>query len=102
MVISKLSQGVTDDKDEMGSSASSDHGIVQESVRAIKKRIPELLVATDVCLCEYTSHGHCGVVREKGDEYEIVNDETVELLARELKVRLDRLNIVEKNRASFL
>ena len=75
--------GVTEDKDELGSCAYNDQGIVQQSIREIKKRFPELLVATDVCLCEYTSHGHCGVVRQKGSEYEIVNDETVELLVRE-------------------
>jgi len=75
--------GVTQDKDEVGSCAYSEQGIVQQSIREIKKRFPELLVATDVCLCEYTSHGHCGVVRKKESEYEIVNDETVELLVRE-------------------
>lgn len=75
--------GVVEEKDETGSCAYDEHGIVQESIREIKKRMPELLVATDVCLCEYTSHGHCGVVREKESEYEIVNDETVELLVRE-------------------
>jgi porphobilinogen synthase len=75
--------GVTEDKDEVGSCAYNDQGIVQQSIREIKKRFPELLVATDVCLCEYTSHGHCGIVRKKGSEYEIVNDETVDLLVRE-------------------
>lgn len=75
--------GVTEDKDEVGSCAYSEQGIVQQSIREIKKRFPDLLITTDVCLCEYTSHGHCGVVREKGSEYEIVNDETVELLVRE-------------------
>ncbi len=75
--------GVTDDKDEVGSNAYNDNGIIQETVREIKKRFPELLVATDVCLCEYTSHGHCGVIHEHDGEYEIANDETVELLVRE-------------------
>lgn len=75
--------GVTDDKDEVGSNAYNDNGVIQESVREIKKRFPELLVATDVCLCEYTSHGHCGIVHEHNGSYEVANDETVELLVRE-------------------
>lgn len=75
--------GVTSKKDEVGSEAYNDEGIIQETVREIKKRFPELLVATDVCLCEYTSHGHCGVVHKHGNEYEISNDETVELLVQE-------------------
>ena len=75
--------GVTSKKDELGSEAYNDEGIIQETVREIKKRFPELLVATDVCLCEYTSHGHCGVIHKHGNEYEIANDETVELLVQE-------------------
>jgi porphobilinogen synthase len=75
--------GVTEEKDEVGSCAYDDNAIVQQTIREIKKRFPELLVATDVCLCEYTSHGHCGVVRQNGSDFEIVNDETVELLVRE-------------------
>lgn len=76
--------GITDEKDETGSSAHTENGIVQRSVREIKKRFPELLVATDVCLCEYTSHGHCGIVHETGNgEFEIANDETVEQLVLE-------------------
>ncbi len=71
--------GVPAEKDAQGSSAFDDEGIVQLAVRAIKRELPELLVMTDVCLCEYTSHGHCGVVREDG---RIDNDETLELLAR--------------------
>ncbi len=73
--------GITQDKDEVGSSAHSDTGIIQLSLRAIKRRFPELLVATDVCLCEYTSHGHCGIVKENSKgEFEIDNDESVEQL----------------------
>ncbi len=75
--------GITSKKDEVGSEAYNDEGIIQETVSEIKKRFPELLVATDVCLCEYTSHGHCGVVHKHGNEYEISNDETVELLVQE-------------------
>jgi len=71
--------GVPDHKDEVGSGAYDENGIVQQAVRAVKKEVPGLYLITDVCLCEYTSHGHCGIV--KGDE--IVNDASVELLARE-------------------
>ncbi len=71
--------GIPEEKDEKGSGAYDDHGIIQEAVRAIKKEVPELIVVTDVCLCEYTSHGHCGII-ENGD---VVNDKTVELLSRE-------------------
>ncbi len=71
--------GIPSHKDEVGSEAYNDEGIIQKAVKAIKKEIKNLVVITDVCLCEYTSHGHCGVLR--GDE--ILNDETNELLARE-------------------
>ncbi len=71
--------GIPEKKDEVGSGAYDPNGIIQQTVRAIKKEVPELYVITDVCLCEYTSHGHCGIV--KGDE--IVNDASIELLARE-------------------
>jgi porphobilinogen synthase len=70
--------GIPQHKDEAGSSAYDPEGAVQQSVRAIKQAAPELLVITDVCLCEYTSHGHCGVV--VGDR--IDNDKTLPLLAR--------------------
>lgn len=71
--------GIPEQKDEVGSGAYDEFGIVQRAIHAIKKEVPELLLITDVCLCEYTSHGHCGIVR--GDE--IVNDASIELLARE-------------------
>ncbi len=71
--------GVPAEKDEQGSGAYDDEGVVQLAVRAIKDAHPELVVMTDVCLCSYTSHGHCGVVLEDG---EIDNDLTLELLAR--------------------
>ncbi len=73
--------GVPDDalKDECGSVAWDEHGIVQEAIRAIKRIAPELLVITDVCLCEYTSHGHCGCIRDG----KVLNDETLELLAKQ-------------------
>jgi porphobilinogen synthase len=70
--------GLPDDKDAVGSAAYDPEAPVQSAVRAIKRELPDMLVATDVCLCEYTSHGHCGVLVEE----EITNDATVEQLAR--------------------
>ncbi len=70
--------GVPDEKDDEGSGAWEADGIVQRALGALRAELPELVLITDVCLCEYTSHGHCGVVRDG----EIVNDETLELLAR--------------------
>jgi porphobilinogen synthase len=70
--------GVPAAKDEFGSGAYDDEGIVQMAVRALKDAHPDLIVMTDVCLCEYTSHGHCGVIRDD----EVDNDVTVELLAK--------------------
>ncbi len=71
--------GIPEKKDDVGSEAYAEQGIVQRAIRAIKKEQLDLLVITDVCLCEYTSHGHCGVVVQ-GD---VANDPTVELLAKE-------------------
>ncbi len=74
--------GVPSEKDEQASGAYAETGVVQEAVRAIKKECPELLVLTDVCLCEYMSHGHCGVTRIDGDHFHVLNDESVELLVK--------------------
>jgi len=71
--------GIPEKKDEMGSQGYAEDGIVQRAIRLIKEKVDGILVITDVCLCEYTSHGHCGVVKD-GD---VVNDATVELLARQ-------------------
>lgn len=71
--------GVPAAKDELGSGAWDEEGVVQLATRAIKQALPELLVLTDVCLCEYTAHGHCGVLRGDGS---VDNDATLELLAR--------------------
>jgi porphobilinogen synthase len=71
--------GIPEHKDEQGSEAYSAKGVVQKAVRAIKDKVPELIIVTDVCMCEYMSHGHCGVIK-KG---KILNDPTLELLARE-------------------
>jgi len=70
--------GVPADKDETGSGAYDDEGVVQMAVRALKEAHPDLTVITDVCLCEYTSHGHCGFLRDG----EVDNDLTIELLAK--------------------
>jgi porphobilinogen synthase len=72
--------GIPAAKDEVGSGAYDDEGVVQMAVRALKDAHPDLVVITDVCLCEYTSHGHCGVIREGGTEVD--NDLSVELLAK--------------------
>ncbi|MFL5886064.1 MAG: porphobilinogen synthase [Thermoleophilaceae bacterium] len=71
--------GIPADKDAQASGAYDDEGVVQLAVRALKEAHPELVVITDVCLCEYTSHGHCGVVRDDG---QVDNDVTLELLAK--------------------
>ena len=71
--------GIPEHKDEVGSGAYDANGIIQKAVRAIKKGTKQLVVITDVCLCEYTSHGHCGVL----DGERILNDETVDLLVKE-------------------
>lgn len=74
--------GIPEKKDEQGSGAYAENGVVQRAVRAIKSKAPDLVVLTDVCLCEYMSHGHCGVIRIDGDHFHVLNDETVDLLAK--------------------
>ncbi|MGE4579169.1 MAG: porphobilinogen synthase [Desulfuromonadales bacterium] len=71
--------GIPEHKDPLGQDAYAEKGIIQETIRAIKSAVPELTVITDVCMCEYTDHGHCGVIKD-GD---VDNDETLELLAAE-------------------
>lgn len=71
--------GIPEHKDEQASGAYDENGIIQRAIRAIKKEVPELLIITDVCLCEYTSHGHCGIIKDDV----ILNDESVELIAKE-------------------
>lgn len=71
--------GIPEHKDEIGSGAYDAQGVVQKAIRSIKNKVPELLVITDVCMCEYTSHGHCGIIKN-GD---VRNDPTLELLAKE-------------------
>lgn len=71
--------GIPEYKDEIGSSAYDENGVIQNAIKAIKDVVPELFVITDVCLCEYTIHGHCGIVKNG----EVQNDPTLELLAKE-------------------
>ncbi|CAN7300898.1 porphobilinogen synthase [Rossellomorea sp. LjRoot5] len=70
--------GVPAEKDELGKQAYHDHGIVQEATRFVKERYPDLVVVADTCLCQYTSHGHCGIVKDG----KVLNDETLDLLAK--------------------
>jgi porphobilinogen synthase len=99
--------GLPEKKDEIATGAWEDDGIVQRAARAIKREVPEMLLIGDVCLCEYMSHGHCGIVKAPGArplgaavptppatgaDYEILNDETLELLAR-TSVSLTRAGI---------
>jgi porphobilinogen synthase len=74
--------GLPAHKDEEASGAYAEDGIVQQALRAFKPAAGKLLLVADVCLCEYTSHGHCGVVRKSGDAYEVENDTSLELIAR--------------------
>jgi len=77
--------GIPSTKDELGTEAYADDGIIQKAVRAIKENVSDILVITDVCMCEYTNHGHCGYIKkdEKTGEYQIDNDETLKLLSKE-------------------
>jgi porphobilinogen synthase len=70
--------GIPDEKDDEATGAYDEDGVIQRALRELRPRFPELLLLTDVCLCEYTSHGHCGIVRDD----EVVNDESLELIAR--------------------
>jgi porphobilinogen synthase len=74
--------GIPEQKDEQASGAYAENGIVQKALKAIRSKCPDLITITDVCLCEYMSHGHCGVTRIDGDHFHVLNDETVELLVR--------------------
>jgi porphobilinogen synthase len=76
--------GIPEKKDSIGSGAWDENGPIPEAIREIKQKVPELLIIADICLCEYTDHGHCGVlIQEKGREAFIDNDQTLELLARQ-------------------
>jgi porphobilinogen synthase len=71
--------GIPEKKDEIGSEAYSDNGIIQKAARALKEKVDNLLIITDICFCEYTSHGHCGVIKDGT----VDNDETLKLLAKQ-------------------
>src|SRR5437667_1523049 len=74
--------GIPKEKDEHASGAYAENGVVQKALGAIKKKCPEVVAITDVCLCEYMSHGHCGVTRIDGDHFHVLNDQTVDLLVK--------------------
>lgn len=74
--------GIPEQKDEQATGAYAENGVIQKALRAIKSKCPELVAITDVCLCEYMSHGHCGVTRIDGDHFHVLNDESVELLVK--------------------
>ncbi|HON07972.1 MAG TPA: porphobilinogen synthase [Verrucomicrobiota bacterium] len=74
--------GIPDKKDEIASGAYADDGIIQQAIKLLKKELPDLLIITDVCLCEYMSHGHCGIVKNIGGNWNIDNDSTLKLLAK--------------------
>jgi porphobilinogen synthase len=74
--------GIPDSKDNRASGAYARHGIVQQAIRLLKKELPDLLVITDVCLCEYMKHGHCGIVAREGRRARILNDPTLKLLGQ--------------------
>ena len=74
--------GIPEQKDEQATTAYAENGIVQKTLRAIKSKCPALVAITDVCLCEYMSHGHCGITRIDGDHFHVLNDETVEVLVK--------------------
>src|SRR5881397_154943 len=74
--------GIPEQKDEQATGAYAENGVIQKALRAIKSKCPELIAITDVCLCEYMSHGHCGVTRIDGDHFHVLNDETVDLLVK--------------------
>jgi porphobilinogen synthase len=75
--------GIPEHKDAVGSDACRDDGIVQQAIRAIKDAVPDLLVITDVCFCEFTDHGHCGVVSEETGRLDVDNDATLALLQQQ-------------------
>lgn len=77
-VLSFILFGVPEKKDETGSGAWDENGIIQNAVKAIKDKVPDAVIITDLCFCEYTTHGHCGVVKKTGNTFELLNDETLD------------------------
>ena len=76
--------GIPEKKDEVGSDAFSDDGIIQTAIREIKRINPNMLVISDICFCEYTLHGHCGIITKKNDIYQLDNDKTLEILTKQV------------------
>ncbi|MDA7951369.1 MAG: porphobilinogen synthase [Pirellulaceae bacterium] len=76
--------GIPEEKDELGSDSYSDDGIIQRAIATVKEADPDMFVCTDVCLCEYTDHGHCGFLHEKNGRYEVDNDRTLVLLQKQV------------------
>src|SRR5437867_8302744 len=74
--------GLPEQKDEQATGAYAENGVIQKALQSIKSKCPDLVTITDVCLCEYMSHGHCGVTRIDGDHFHVLNDESVELLVK--------------------
>ena len=74
--------GIPEHKDEQASGAHAENGVIQNALRAIKSKCPELVTITDVCLCEYMSHGHCGIVERRPKSAEILNDPSLKILAK--------------------
>lgn len=75
--------GIPENKDGVGSDSYSENGVIQQAIRQIKSIAPELLVISDICFCQYTDHGHCGVIEERGSIFDMDNDPTLELLAKQ-------------------
>ncbi len=74
--------GIPEHKDPAGSEGYAEDGVIQRALRALREKSRDTVLITDVCLCEYTDHGHCGLVEQEGDKFEVANDPTLELLAR--------------------
>jgi porphobilinogen synthase len=82
-IFSVILFGIPPRKDEMGSDSYCDEGIIQETIRTIRKASPEMLIISDVCLCEYTTHGHCGFLTQRQGKWDVDNDKTLELLVKQ-------------------
>jgi porphobilinogen synthase len=82
-IFSVILFGIPPHKDEVGSDSYCDEGIIQEAIRTIRKASPEMLIISDVCLCEYTTHGHCGFLTQRQGKWDVDNDKTLELLVKQ-------------------
>jgi porphobilinogen synthase len=75
--------GIPEHKDPLGKDSYNEHGIIQSAIRTIKKLAPHLLIISDICFCEYTDHGHCGIITQHADDYHLDNDKTLDLLVKQ-------------------